>query len=184
MGGKDKFLLEHNGVTLLQNTINQAQAQVSELILNLNGNPERVQGINIPIVADSVGHYDGPLAGILSAMSWACKNRRATQWIVSFPCDSVQCPDNWVNLCLQYARSKSLPVAFINTPNGPFYTYSVWSLGLKARLQTRFQSGARSLKSVFSTYPDSGYDIAETSSFSNINTPDDWERLRHNLKDL
>ena len=67
MGGGDKCLAMLHGQTLLTRAIARARPQVSELILNANGDAARFLPFGLTIVPDVIEGQAGPLAGILSA---------------------------------------------------------------------------------------------------------------------
>ena len=66
MGGGDKCLLDLAGKALLARVIDRLQPQVSELVLNANGDPARFASFGLPVVADPVEGFAGPLAGVLA----------------------------------------------------------------------------------------------------------------------
>ena len=49
--------------------------QCDGLILNANGDPARFAAFGLPVIADSVADFPGPLAGILAALDWTAANR-------------------------------------------------------------------------------------------------------------
>ena len=71
MGGGDKALRPLGGRTLLDHVIDRMRPQVAALVLNANGDPARFAGFGLPVVADSVPDFAGPLAGILAGLDWA-----------------------------------------------------------------------------------------------------------------
>src|SRR4051812_50133744 len=71
MGGGDKCLVPLGGRTLLERAIERLRPQVDELVLNANGDPERFAAFGLPVVADSVTGFAGPLAGVLAGLDWA-----------------------------------------------------------------------------------------------------------------
>ena len=71
MGGGDKALLRLGGETLLARVIARIKPQVGEMVLNANGDPARFAEFGLPVVADTVEGFAGPLAGILAGMRWA-----------------------------------------------------------------------------------------------------------------
>lgn len=71
MGGGDKGLLELGGVRLLNRVIGRLGPQVEAMCLNANGDPARFDGFGLPVVADTVEGFAGPLAGVLAGMDWA-----------------------------------------------------------------------------------------------------------------
>jgi len=89
MGGGDKPMREIAGRTLLRRVIERLAPQCDGLILNANGDPARFAAFGLPVVADDVADFPGPLAGILAAMDWTAANRPDARWILSAAAD---CP--------------------------------------------------------------------------------------------
>ena len=97
MGGREKALLTLAGRPLIRHVIDRLQPQVSGLALNANGDPTRFAGLGLPIVADAIGGFVGPLAGIFAGLSWAQRLRPMPEAIVTaavdtpfFPIDLVE----------------------------------------------------------------------------------------------
>src|SRR3984957_16384278 len=59
------------------------------LVLNGKGGPARFARYGLPIVADSVPDFAGPLAGILAGLDWAAAHAPEIAWVASVPGD---CP--------------------------------------------------------------------------------------------
>ena len=64
MGGGDKALLQLGGETLLARVVARLQPQVDEVVLNANGDPARFAEIGLPVVADTVEGFAGPLCNL------------------------------------------------------------------------------------------------------------------------
>ena len=75
MGGGDKPMRRIGGRTILERVIARLKPQCDGLILNANGDPARFAAFGLPVIADSVADFPGPLAGILAALDWAAANR-------------------------------------------------------------------------------------------------------------
>ena len=71
MGGGDKALLSVGGRPMLAHVVERLRPQVGAVILNANGNPQRFGEFDLPVVADTVEGFAGPLAGVLAAMRHA-----------------------------------------------------------------------------------------------------------------
>ena len=96
MGGGDKCLKLLGGETLLSRIIGRVNPQISKLILNVNGDPERFSDYSLPIVKDVIGDFSGPLAGILTGMEWMHENCPEIQWLATFPADAPFIPQDFV----------------------------------------------------------------------------------------
>ncbi|MEM6490044.1 MAG: NTP transferase domain-containing protein, partial [Pseudomonadota bacterium] len=70
MGGGDKALLALAGRPLLAHVIERLAPQVDGLALNANGDPARFARFGLPVLADTVPGFAGPLAGVLAGMRW------------------------------------------------------------------------------------------------------------------
>lgn len=97
MGGGDKCLKEVGGRPLLAHAIERLRPQVDALILNANGDPARFAGFGLPVVADSVPGFAGPLAGVLAGMEWARAHRPGAAWVVSAATDTPFFPRDLVS---------------------------------------------------------------------------------------
>jgi molybdenum cofactor guanylyltransferase len=89
MGGGDKARVTIGGATILQRVLACLKPQCSRVVINANGDPSRFADANLPVVADSVPDFAGPLAGILAGLDWAAANAPQTEWLLSVPGD---CP--------------------------------------------------------------------------------------------
>ncbi len=63
MGGGDKPMRKIGGRAILERVI---APQCDGLILNANGDPARFAAFGLPVIADTVADFPGPLAGIFS----------------------------------------------------------------------------------------------------------------------
>jgi len=89
MGGIDKGLLEFEGKPLVAHAINRIDAQVDQLIISANRNPEIYRSYGYPVVNDEFNDFQGPLAGILAAGKSA-----NTELLLTVPCDTPKLPSN------------------------------------------------------------------------------------------
>ncbi len=80
MGGGDKCLLSLGSETLLQQVIARLRPQVSAMVLNANGDPSRFADYCLPVVADGIEGYAGPLAGVLAGLDWRRRRVRITSF--------------------------------------------------------------------------------------------------------
>ena len=71
MGGGDKGLLILGDRTILSHVIGRFDPQCAGLALNANGDARRFTNLNLPIIADSIPGFAGPLCGVLAGLDWA-----------------------------------------------------------------------------------------------------------------
>ena len=89
MGGGDKALLKIGHETILDRVLARLTPHCERVILNANGDPERFSRFGLPVVADEIPDFAGPLAGILAGLDWAAEHARGIDWVASVPGD---CP--------------------------------------------------------------------------------------------
>ena len=78
MGGADKALLPLAGKPLLTHAIARLAPQVSTMIISANGELSRFASFGLRVIADSLGEYTGPLAGLLAGLEWHAEHRSPT----------------------------------------------------------------------------------------------------------
>lgn len=83
MGGGDKGLLPFRGKPLAAWAITALQAVTDTILINANRNLDEYAALGYPVIADAADTYEGPLAGLLSAMKTA-----KTPYVLTVPCDS------------------------------------------------------------------------------------------------
>src|SRR5215510_1613745 len=96
MGGGDKTRIRIGGNTILERVLTRLRPQCTAVILNANGDPARFADTGLPVVADSVPDFAGPLAGILAGLDWAAANAPGTADILSVPGDCPFLPTDLV----------------------------------------------------------------------------------------
>jgi molybdopterin-guanine dinucleotide biosynthesis protein A len=96
MGGGDKCLLPLAGRPILAHVVERMRPQVEALVLNANGDPSRFSDFGLPVVADTIRGFAGPLAGILAAMEWARARTPQPGFIATVPGDSPFLPRDLV----------------------------------------------------------------------------------------
>ena len=96
MGGGDKCLRPLAGRPILAHVIDRTRAQVGPLVLNANGDPARFASFGLPVAADVVEGFAGPLAGVLTGLEWAAANAPECTHVASFACDAPFLPADLV----------------------------------------------------------------------------------------
>src|SRR5207247_3516350 len=91
-GGGDKPMRQIAGRTILDRVIARLAPQCDGLIINANGDPARFAAFGIPVIADGVADFPGPLAGILAALDWAAANRPDVKLVLSAAADCTFLP--------------------------------------------------------------------------------------------
>jgi molybdopterin-guanine dinucleotide biosynthesis protein A len=96
MGGGDKCLRLLAGKPILAHIIERARPQVAALALSANGDPARFAEFDLPVGADSIADFAGPLAGVLAGLDWAAANVPSATHVASFAGDAPFLPRDLV----------------------------------------------------------------------------------------
>ncbi len=135
MGGGDKPMRQIAGRTILDRVIARIQPQCDGLILNANGDPARFASFGLPVIADTVKDFPGPLAGILAALDWAAANRPGVEFILSAAADCPFLPRDLVARlhCARDEQDAQLAVAASAGQSHP--VIGLWSVALREELR-------------------------------------------------
>ena len=176
MGGGDKALIRIGSETILQRALARLTPQVDGIVLNANGDASRFAAFGLPVVADSVPDFAGPLAGILAGLDWVAANRPGTEWVVSVPGDCPFLPRDLVAR-LHAARvmdGKLLACAHSGDWRHP--VVGLWHVALREDL--RRAVAVEDLRKIEVWTARHGVALADWPSvpidpFFNVNTPED-----------
>lgn len=187
MGGGDKCLLPLGGQTILDRVIARLHPQVAGLALNANGDPQRFAGAGLPVVADSVEGFAGPLAGVLAGMDWAAEH--GAEVIVTAAADTPFFPADLVARLQAAAEGQRHPLVLAATKREGedtrsmskgghvrHPTFGLWPVALRDDLRAALADGVK--KVVLWTDAHGGREalFPEEAAFFNVNTPDDLAR--------
>lgn len=92
MGGGDKCLRPLGGRPILAYVIERLHGQVGRILINANGIPQRFAAFGLPVAADVVAGFGGPLVGILTALEWAKAEAPGVTDVLSVPGDGPFLP--------------------------------------------------------------------------------------------
>lgn len=181
MGGGDKGLLPLGEGTLMSSVIDRLDPQVAALALNANGDPQRFAHLKLPVVADSVAGFAGPLAGVLAGLDWAAGEGAET--IVTAAADTPFFPADLVPRLLLEAAGMEHPLVLAATPDPVrgqvrHPTFGLWPVALRDDLRAALSEGLR--KVVLWTEKHGGreavFPVTGFDPFFNVNTPEDLAR--------
>ena len=176
MGGGDKCLMKLAGHTLLQRVIAIARPQVGPMVLNTNSDPELFIGQGLPIAADVVEGYAGPLAGLLTGLEWAETSAPECAWMASFACDAPFIPVDLVERLLNEVNDRGADMACATSGGRHHPVFALWPVRLVHELRFALeQEGLRKVDDWTIRYAQARVDFSvdPKDPFFNINRPDD-----------
>jgi molybdenum cofactor guanylyltransferase len=130
MGGGDKCLRRLGGRTILEHVTERARPQVAALVLNANGDAARFAPFGLPVVADVVAGFAGPLAGVLTGMEWAKTHRPDCPWIATIATDTPFFPTDLVERMLSSLDRDRASLACAASSGRAHPVFGLWPVHL------------------------------------------------------
>ncbi|XDA99304.1 molybdenum cofactor guanylyltransferase MobA [Sulfitobacter sp. LCG007] len=177
MGGGDKGELRLGGLTLLSRVIERLEPQVADLALNANGDAARFASYGLPVLADPLDGFPGPLAGVLAGLDWAASLGAET--IVTAAADTPFLPPDLVPRLLLAAEGMPSPLALAaTTEDGTLTrhpTFGLWPVDLRHDLRVALEGGLRKIVAWTDAHGgrEAVFPVVRTDPFFNVNTPED-----------
>jgi len=180
MGGGDKGLLPFGRTTLMGYVIERLRPQVGTVIINANGDPRRFDRYGLPVVADRVADFSGPLAGVLAGMVWTRAMRPAARFIATAACDTPFFPHNFVSALMEAGGRRTDTIVLAASSGQVHPVFGLWPVALAEDLQGSLEAGVRKVLDWTSRHRTVEHDFKPTTAandgidpFFNANTPDE-----------
>jgi molybdenum cofactor guanylyltransferase len=176
MGGGDKARIKVGGRTILDRVLATMTPQCSALIINANGDPARFADTRLPVVADSIPDFAGPLAGILAGLDWAAAHAPDVADIASVPGDCPFLPSDLVQrLAATRAKAKT-PLACARSGEWRHPVVGLWPLALREDLRKALMVDGLHKIEIWTARHGvaiADWPAAPVDPFFNVNTPED-----------
>jgi molybdenum cofactor guanylyltransferase len=179
MGGGDKALRLLGGQTLLDHVIERMRPQVAALLLNANGDPTRFAPLGLPVVADGVPDFAGPLAGILAGLDWVAEHRPDCALVASVATDAPFLPRDLVARLCAGRQTAEAELACAASEGRSHPVIGLWPVRLRAALrQAVVDEGIRKVDVWTARYRLATVDFPTQpiDPFFNANRPEDLDR--------
>ncbi len=169
MGNVDKGLQPLRGRAMIEWVIERLRPQVADIVINANQNRAAYEQFGHPVIADQVGGFAGPLAGLHAGLSVA-----STPLLVTVPCDSPFLPHDLVARLAGAREHASADLAVAKTFDQPHPVFSLVRCAVLPHLSAFLESGGRKIDTWYATLKvvEVQFDD-EADAFSNINTRDE-----------
>ena len=179
MGGGDKCLRLLARKPILGHIVERLAPQTRRLVLNANGDPARFAGFGLPVVADSVEGFAGPLAGILAGLEWAIAHAPDCPLMLSAPTDAPFLPRDLESRLRQARADEGAEIAMAASGGQVHPVVGLWPVALAGDLRHALvEEGIRKVdawtarhKVVVVDFSIEGHD-----PFFNANRPEDLDR--------
>jgi molybdopterin-guanine dinucleotide biosynthesis protein A len=176
MGGGDKCLLEVAGRPMLAHAIERLGPQVDVLAINANGDPGRFAGFGLPVLPDVVPDFAGPLAGVLTGITWLRQAAPHAEWLATAATDTPFFPRDLVARLVARASAERAQVTFAASNGRPHPVFGLWHVSLEVELRAALlHEHERKIDRFADRYR--GAEVAFTAGkvdpFFNVNHPED-----------
>jgi molybdopterin-guanine dinucleotide biosynthesis protein A len=172
----DKAFIEIGGQKILDRVLARLQPSCRRIVLNANGDPQRFASWGLPVIADSVKDFAGPLAGILAGMDWTARNYPAVEWMASVPGDCPFLPEGFVERLHEVRAAQNRKLACAQSGDWRHPVVGLWNVRLREDLRKallvedlhKIEVWTARHGVAIATWPDTPID-----PFFNVNTPED-----------
>jgi molybdopterin-guanine dinucleotide biosynthesis protein A len=166
MGSVDKGLVALGGRPMIARVLERFAPQVDEVLINANQNAERYRAFGHPVIADDVGGFAGPLAGLHAGMT-----RSAHPLVATVPCDSPFLPGDLVARLAAALAARGAQLAVARTFDQPHPVFCLARRDVLPHLDAFLRGGGRKIDAWYATLDvvEVAFDD-EAEAFRNINT--------------
>jgi molybdopterin-guanine dinucleotide biosynthesis protein A len=166
MGGVDKGLQSLRGKPMVAWALERLAPQVDELLVNANQNAPEYARFGHRVVADRIGGFAGPLAGLQAGLEAA-----AHPLVVTVPCDSPFLPLDLVARLRDAMERSGADLAVAKTGEQPHPVFSLVRKSVLSGLTAFLERGGRKIDAWYAALNvvEVPFDD-EPDAFSNINT--------------
>ena len=159
--------------------IARLRPQVDGLLLNANGDPARFSAFGLPVVADPVEGFQGPLAGILAGLLWLREHAPDVRWMVSAATDTPFLPRDLVHRLYAAVQMEGTRLACAASGGRTHPVFGLWPVEIAAELEAALvEEGVRKIDAFTARHPLSvvSWPHEPHDPFFNVNRPEDVSR--------
>ena len=177
MDGEDKGLITLHDRTMVDYIITALRPQAGNIIINANRNQEQYGACGLPVVADMLGDYFGPLVGMATGMHTTDK-----PYIVTVPCDSPFIPDTLVETLYRALDEDHAEISVAHDGTRMQPVFALLRCELLPSLLSYLNEGGRKIDTWYSQHHLALADFSGTpDTFMNLNTPEDRRALENRI---
>lgn len=169
MDGEDKGLINLNGRTLIDYIISALRPQAGDILINANRNLQQYGRYGLPVVADMLGDYFGPLVGMATGMHTTDR-----PYIVTVPCDSPFIPGTLVETLFRSLNDQQADISVAHDGTRMQPVFALLRCELLPGLLAYLDEGGRKIDTWYEQQRLAVADFSDTpDTFLNLNTPED-----------
>ena len=173
MGGEDKGLLPFRGRPLVSHALDALGEVAETRLINANRNLEAYASLGFPVIQDANDRFDGPLAGLLSAM-----RATATPYVLTVPCDTPRLTGTLLQRLVDRLPMSDAAIALAHDGERLHPVVMLAETRLADDLQAYLDAGERKVEHWIRRHRWVSIDFSDAvDALANINTPDDLAAL-------
>ncbi len=178
MGGEDKGLVEVAGRPMVAHTIDALRPQTAGVVVNANRNAGAYRAATgCRVIADTVGGFAGPLAGMASALEAS-----ATRLLLTVPCDSPLVTGTLGPRLHEAMARRGAEIAVAHDGERMQPVFALLTRALLPDLLAFLAAGERRIDAWYATRHAVTADFSDLpDTFLNVNTPEERDRLERRL---
>lgn len=178
MGGEDKGLVTVAGRPMVAHTIDALRPQGAEVIVNANRNADAYRAATgCRVIADTIGGFAGPLAGMASALETS-----GTRLLLTAPCDSPLVTEDLGPRLHAAMTRHGAEIAVAHDGERMQPVFALIGRALLCDLLAFLAAGERKIDAWYATRHAVTADFSDIlDTFLNVNTPQDRDRLERQL---
>jgi molybdopterin-guanine dinucleotide biosynthesis protein A len=176
MGGGDKPLLQLGGLSLLSRAIGALRPQCDALLLSANGDPARFSAFGLPVVADEIGGFAGPLAGVLAGLDFVAAYLPEVRFAVSVAADTPFLPPDLIGRLHLARETEGAQFAYARSGGRAHWAVALWPVAIRPALRHALvEENLHRIEGFLERYPlaHADWPIDPFDPFLNINKPAD-----------
>ncbi|NOQ34999.1 MAG: molybdenum cofactor guanylyltransferase [Methylococcaceae bacterium] len=169
MNNQDKGLILYNGQPLVSYAVKAMRQVTNTVLINANRNKETYAEFGLPVIADQNDNFEGPLAGILTAIL-----ATTDETLLVIPCDSPLISSEHINKLLSSLEENQAEIAVAFDGERLHPVFLALKTHLKDSLEAYLKSGERKIDRWLKQHKLVEVDFSEQADiFLNINTMDE-----------
>ena len=172
MGGGDTGLQPFRGKALVAHALERLAPQVDKLIINANQNRPAYEAFGYPVVADTLGGFAGPLAGVHAGLA-IC----STPLLLSAPCDSPFLPLDLASRLRAQLIVSGAQLAVARSGDRAQLVIALIRRELQDSLSSFLDGGGHKVETWYAELNVIEVPFADEAAFANINTLEELRRL-------
>jgi len=172
MQGEDKGLILLNDKPLISYVADVVNSKVVRLLISANRNIDAYQKYG-EVISDELSDFQGPLAGIVKAMSVV-----STPYLLVLPCDSPLVNEIVIDRLIQCMTDKDMDICVAGDGVRIHPTFALIKTSLKDNLLDFLDSGERKLGLWIEQNDFQKVDFSDQPKvFVNLNNPQDFDKI-------